>query len=118
MKADRRYVVIRDATVVHYREGEGVAPHVDGKDATLLVYLNTVAEGAGGRTVFVEDGFASRPQAGRALMYWSKNELLHYSEAINRGEKWVLQLLIDFRHADAGTGPYVDFATGQVIRGI
>ena len=28
-----------------------MAPHVDGKDATLLCYLNDVPEGAGGRTV-------------------------------------------------------------------
>lgn len=118
IKPDRRYVVIRDVTVVHYLEGEGVAPHVDGKDATVLVYLNSVPEGAGGRTVFVEDGFASRPKAGRALIYWSKNDLLHYSEAISQGEKWVMQLLIDFRHKDTKGGPYVDFATGQVIHGV
>lgn len=118
VKPDRRYVVVRDVTVVHYREGEGVAPHVDGKDATVLVYLNSVPEGSGGRTVFVEDGFASRPRAGRALIYGSKHDLLHYSEAISGGEKWVMQLLIDFKHADTGDGPYVDFATGQVISGV
>lgn len=120
VKPDRLYAVIRDVTVVHYREGEGVAPHVDGKDATLLCYLNDVAEGCGGRTVFPEDGFASTPARGRALLYWSKQRLLHYSEALKpgAGDKWVMQLLIDVRHADTGTGPYVDFATGQVVHGV
>ncbi|KAJ1636794.1 hypothetical protein T492DRAFT_835048 [Pavlovales sp. CCMP2436] len=118
VKPDRRYVIVRDLTCVHYLEGEGVPPHVDGKDATLLVYLNSVPEGGGGRTVFVEDGFDSRPQAGRALIYWSKNDLLHYSEALGGGEKWILQFLIDFKHKDTGVGPYVDFSTGQVIAGV
>ena len=34
-RPDRATVIVRDATVVRYREGEGVAPHVDGKDATV-----------------------------------------------------------------------------------
>jgi hypothetical protein len=118
VKPDRRYVIVRDLTVVHYRAGEGVAPHVDGKDATVLVYLNEVAEGQGGRTVFVEDGFASRPRAGRALIYWSKHDLLHYSEALGSGDKWIMQFLIDFKHKDTGSGPYVDFTTGRVIEGL
>jgi len=39
--------------VVHYVGGEGVAPHIDGKDATLLCYLNDVPVNCGGRTVCV-----------------------------------------------------------------
>ena len=35
-----RTVVIRDMTVVFYGPGNGVPPHVDGKDGTLLVYLS------------------------------------------------------------------------------
>lgn len=35
-----RTVCIRDQTVVFYNVGDGVPPHVDGKDATLLVYLS------------------------------------------------------------------------------
>lgn len=34
-----RTVVVRDQTVVFYGPGNGVPPHVDGKDGTLLVYL-------------------------------------------------------------------------------
>jgi len=40
IRPDPRSVVIRDQTVVLYRQGDGVPPHVDGKDGTLLVYLN------------------------------------------------------------------------------
>ena len=32
-------VVVRDQTVVFYGPGNGVPPHVDGRDGTLLVYL-------------------------------------------------------------------------------
>lgn len=32
-------IVVRDQTVVFYGPGNGVPPHVDGKDGTLLVYL-------------------------------------------------------------------------------
>eukprot|EP00968_Pinguiococcus_pyrenoidosus_P011413 scaffold922_cov327-Pinguiococcus_pyrenoidosus.AAC.39 len=35
----------RDQTIVHYVGGEGVAPHVDGKDVTILLYLNDVPHG-------------------------------------------------------------------------
>lgn len=118
IRPDRLYVVVRDVTAVHYLPGEGVAPHVDGKDVTVLIYLNDVAEGCGGRTVFPEDGFASTPVLGRALVYHSKQRLLHYSEALRAegGEKWVMQLLVDFRHNDLSSEPFVDYRTGQVVR--
>ncbi|CAM9410962.1 unnamed protein product [Phaeothamnion confervicola] len=93
VKPDRRSVVIRDHTVV----GDGVPPHVDGKDATLLVYLADVAEGAGGATVFPELGISVRPVKGTAMLYWSDKDLLHYSEAVQQGGKWIMQLLIDFK---------------------
>lgn len=35
-----RTIIVRDQTVVRYTAGDGVPPHVDGKDGTLLVYLN------------------------------------------------------------------------------
>jgi len=35
-----RTIVVRDKTVVFYDGGDGVPPHVDGKDGTLLVYLS------------------------------------------------------------------------------
>ena len=68
--------------MVKYGLNDGVPPHVDGKDATLLIYLNTVPEGSGGRTVFPEDGLAVPPISGTALLYKSKTELLHFSEPV------------------------------------
>ena len=68
VRPDDQTVIVRDATVVHYKAGEGVAPHVDGKDATLLCYLNDVPVGGGGRTVFPEVNVASVPTKGNALL--------------------------------------------------
>ena len=88
VRPDPLYVVIRDMTVVHYKGGEGVAPHVDGKDATLLLYLSNVDhEGkppgsGGGRTVFPEVGVQSVPLQGDAMLYDSRDELLHFAEPV------------------------------------
>lgn len=110
IRPNRRTVVVRDQTTVRYGAGEGVAPHVDGKDATVLVCLQAPEEG--GRTVFPEEGIAVPGVKGVALVYRSKKGLLHFAEAVGKGEKWVLQLLIDFRvRADEAD---VDFSTGQV----
>lgn len=117
-RPDRATVLVRDATVVRYRGGEGVAPHVDGKDATVLVYLNTV-EGGGGRTVFPEDGLAFSPVKGDALVYDSRDDLLHFAEPVLNGrEKWILQLLVDHRLPPGGdTAPLVDWETGKILPG-
>jgi len=104
---------IRDQTIVHYEKDEGVAPHVDGKDATLLVYLNDVEENSGGRTVFPEIGLAVPPSKGTALLYESNKGLLHFAESVKSGEKWIMQLLIDFKY-DASQ-PTIDYRTGRVI---
>ncbi|KAH8091513.1 hypothetical protein JL720_5820 [Aureococcus anophagefferens] len=118
-RPDRATVLIRDATVVRYRGGEGVAPHVDGKDATLLVYLNTVEPGGGGRTVFPEDGLAFPPVGGNALLYDSRLDLLHFAEPVEDGhEQWILQLLIDHRLPPGHERmPLVDWDTGMIIPG-
>jgi hypothetical protein len=109
-----RTLVVRDQTVVYYAGGDGVPPHVDGKDGTLLLYLATVQENVGGRTVFPEDGFAQTPKEGTALLYRSKTELLHYSEAMKDGEeKWIMQLLLDYNHSFHPGDTVVDFSTGQ-----
>lgn len=109
-----RTVVIRDKTVVFYGPGNGVPPHVDGKDGTLLVYLCDVPEGVGGRTVFPEDGFSQTPKQGTALLYRSKTELLHYSEAMtSTDEKWIMQLLLDFNHDYQPGDVVTDFRTGE-----
>ena len=113
IRPDERTVIIRDATVVHYKAGEGVAPHVDGKDATLLCYLNDVPEGGGGRTVFPEVNVSSTPKRGDALLYDSRKDLLHFAEPVAEGhEKWVMQLLIDFKFVKQAGGMHVDFTTG------
>lgn len=115
IRPDERTVIIRDATVVHYKAGEGVAPHVDGKDATLLCYLNDMPEGAGGRTVFPEVNIASTPKRGDALLYDSRKDLLHFAEPVAEGhEKWIMQLLIDFKFVKQAGGMHVDFTTGAV----
>ena len=102
-----------------HRHKVRVAPHVDGKDATLLVYLNTVERGKGGRTVFPEDGLAFPPEGGNALLYDSRLDLLHYAEPVAEGhEKWILQLLIDHRLPPGHEHmPLVDWDTGMVIPG-
>lgn len=111
VKPDPRTLMVRDQTVVHYLSGDGVPPHVDGKDATLLCYLSDAPTGGGGRTVFPDypgdalsalpawprgkppndsadlgeedfDCLAIAPKKGSALLYWSGTELLHYSERV------------------------------------
>lgn len=111
VRPSRRRVVIRDQTTVKYNVGEGVAPHVDGKDATLLVCLEAPEDG--GRTVFVEEGIAVKGVKGAALVYESKRELLHFAEEVRKGRKWVLQLLIDFKVRDDEMD--VDYKTGRVF---
>ena len=82
-------------------------------------YLNTVPEGAGGRTVFPEDGLAFPPRQGGALLYDSRLDLLHYAAPVHAGhEKWILQLLIDHRLPPGHEHmPLVDWDTGAIIPG-
>ena len=116
-----RRIVIRDQTMVKYENKNGVPPHVDGKDATLLIYLNSVHPENGGRTVFPEDGLAVQPVEGTALLYKSKTELLHFSEPVRKydgregdGEptKYILQLLIDYEHDYKKGDMVTDFRRG------
>lgn len=112
-KPNRLTMFVRDQTLVHYNTDEGVAPHVDGKDGTLLIYLNDVDPSLGGCTVFPEIGLSVAPKMGTALLYESKRDLLHYSEAMKGGEKWIMQLLLDFKY-DPNL-PTVDWKTGQLM---
>lgn len=88
-------IVVRDVTTVRYRENEGVSSHVDGKDLTILIYLQEAA--AGGETVFENVQLKFVPTVGQALLYESKRELTHHAAKVRKGEKWVLQLLVDYR---------------------
>jgi len=64
--------------------------------------------------VFPEDGFAQTPKEGTALLYRSKTELLHYSEAMTSShEKWIMQLLLDYNHDYKPGDTIVDFKTGE-----
>ncbi|KAA8493731.1 hypothetical protein FVE85_4868 [Porphyridium purpureum] len=112
VKPDPRTLVIRDCTCVLYKLAEGVAPHVDGKDATLLVYLCDGPE-QGGHTVFIDQALSVPPTRGTALLYMSKTQLPHYSQRVGEGTKWIMQLLIDHRVRHAG--PYFDRRTGEVF---
>jgi hypothetical protein len=72
-----------------------------------------VPEGVGGRTVFPEDNFAQTPVKGTALLYRSKEELLHCSEAMQPGnEKWIMQLLLDYSHTYRAGDTVACFQTG------
>lgn len=104
-------VVVRDVTTVHYKVGEGVAPHVDGKDLTVLVCLQEPQKG--GETAFQNEDVDVRQQVGAGIVYSSKKNMTHFARPVVHGEKWVLQLLIDYKvRADEARG--VDFATGSV----
>ena len=111
IRPTRRTVVVRDQTTVQYRVGEGVAPHVDGKDLTVLVCLHAPEDG--GRTVFPEDGVAVKPEKGAAIVYRSKDALLHFAEPVHAGTKWVMQLLIDYNVRPDEID--VDYQTGTVF---
>src|SRR3569623_1040286 len=75
--------------------------------------LLPVPEGVGGRTVFPEDHFSKVPIEGSALLYRSKTELLHFSEAMtSTNEKWIMQLLLDYNHDYAHGDTITDFRTG------
>eukprot|EP00177_Eucheuma_denticulatum_P006787 GFKZ01012337.1.p1 GENE.GFKZ01012337.1~~GFKZ01012337.1.p1 ORF type:complete len:380 (-),score=46.89 GFKZ01012337.1:444-1583(-) len=109
-RPNRRSVVVRDQTTVKYEVGEGVAPHVDGKDVTVLICLEAAEEG--GRTVFPEEGLAVKGEVGSAIVYQSKKGMLHFGEAVVKGRKWVLQLLIDFQIRQDEKD--IDYSTGMV----
>lgn len=110
VRPNRRQVILRDVTTVHYDVEEGVAPHIDGKDITVLIGLQPARKG--GRTVFVDENIAVRLNPGDALVYSSKSHMLHYAEPVEEGEKWVLQLLIDCRVRKDELD--VDYETGLV----
>mmetsp|Transcript_1283 Transcript_1283/g.2698 ORF Transcript_1283/g.2698 Transcript_1283/m.2698 type:complete len:314 (+) Transcript_1283:1151-2092(+) len=115
VRPNARTLLVRDQTTVHYRLGEGVAPHVDGKDATLLIYLTSASSPqAGGATTFPDIPLRVPPVQGMALLYESRgNQLLHYAERVKAGEKWVMQLLLDFRYKPDDI--QIDYRTGQLF---
>lgn len=111
VRPNSRQIIIRDATTVFYRKGEGVPPHVDGKDLTVLICLKEPGEG--GATVFTKEEVAVRPQQGAGILYQSKESMPHFAQVVEDGEKWVLQLLIDFVIRDDEMDG-VDYTAGTV----
>jgi len=104
--------VLRDSTVVRYKEGESQVPHMDTCDLTMLVYLSDF----GGPTCFPNLNRAIPPAAGRVLLFFStimeptrfggfadaaygqpNQATMHYGghpDPNALGEKLVVQLLI------------------------
>lgn len=114
VRPNKRQVVVRDVTTVHYEHGEGVAPHVDGKDLTILICLHQPQ--FGGDTVFTTQGIAVPPLQGQAILYSSKTAMPHFAQPVEKGVKWVMQLLID--HGVRADELEVDYITGQVTRNV
>ena len=88
-------VVIRDQSIVHYKENEGIPPHIDETKHTILCYLNDIDSTNGGRTIFPENNISISPKKGTIVIYSSMWDLLHYSEKVKGVEKWIMQILID-----------------------
>ena len=89
-----------------YEQGDAFGPHIDESNEsdegiskfTLLVYLNTVPKGDGGRTVFFSDHRAKReltsvqPAIGLLLLHGHGERCLtHEAEGLRRGVKYVLR---------------------------
>ena len=89
-----------------YEKGDAFGPHIDESNEsaegiskfTLLVYLNTVPKGDGGRTVFFSDHRAKReltsiqPEVGLLLLHGHGERCLtHEAEVLRRGVKYVLR---------------------------
>jgi len=98
---------VESVYVTRYRGGEYYKAHQDafpGFDGdrlyTALIYLNDLAEDAGGGTVFEKLNVGVRPKCGRAVIWTNKNqdgtthpETLHEALPVAPGAvKWVIQL--------------------------
>lgn len=76
------------ANVKHYRKDQWLPVHIDYNKATLLVYLNDLAEG--GHTLFPTLGIKVRPPKGSGLVWPNQPPLKHAGDRVLDGEKWVL----------------------------
>ena len=110
-------------TAIRYRPGQRLAPHFDanrGADvedaerggqtlATLLVYLNDVGEGIGGRDAIRTLGSTSRRRRGQCLVFFPRRRTGRFDERVEHEgmetteEKWICRI---WRHADAVRPPF------------
>jgi hypothetical protein len=98
--------ITRDATLVKYSEGDSQVPHIDPCDATLLVCLKSCDEG--GDTCFpsLDRPLRLENRAGSGLLFFSSQKCqgdasrdtlsLHHGGKITKGEKVVVQLMLDW----------------------
>lgn len=105
------YIEAINAT--YYQAKEFFGPHHDSfEDAkgqkgpagdrllTYFVYLNTVPEGKGGRTIFPDLDLKIQPEQGKCIFWPNTNgtqffkETLHEGETLEEGEKWGLNIWI------------------------
>lgn len=98
-------LTLLDATVVHYRPGEGVEAHVDAQDVTILIYLSGKEEGdialseypLPGSTHFTHLNCSFAPTMGHVLLYHSTDlKMLHSSVPLGPSDddKFICQLLL------------------------
>jgi prolyl 4-hydroxylase len=103
--------------VIHYGPGQQYAPHYDAWDAdtergrrcmasggqrltTCLLYLNTVAAGGGGGTIFPKIGLEIPAREGRLVLFHNvfpgtnqrHPDSLHGGAPVTAGEKWACNL--------------------------
>lgn len=103
---------LQDATIVKYQEGDSQVPHLDNCDCTILICLEASEEG--GETCFPLLDFNLKNIAGNAHIFFSTNAIqendsknvlsLHHGGAIRKGEKVVVQLMLNWEKDDDISG--------------
>ena len=107
--------------IIHYTEGQKFNPHVDylfpsqledwkhnggNRIATGILYLNTLKEGTGGRTMFEKLGVGALPVRGSASFFYNTDETgegnplsRHAGEPLigETTEKWIVNVFIHAR---------------------
>ena len=76
------------ANIKHYRKEQWLPVHIDYNRATLMTYLNDVADG--GHTLFPTLGIKVKPSKGSALIWQNQPPLKHAADRVMQGEKWII----------------------------
>ena len=97
---------IRDATLVHYKEGDTQVPHIDPCDATLLICLKNCDEGGSTCFSMLEEPRRLEHRDGHGILFFSSYSIvgdasrdvlsLHHGGKVTKGEKIVVQLMLDW----------------------